>query len=95
MKKAFIIAIATLSLYSCSWINENPDSLVTDVSMGDSPEACDAWVTGTYSKWIYDMFCWGYFPRMLVQADMLPSISIDATLSPAAHWYRWSRTLPS
>ena len=65
MKKAFIIAIATLSLYSCSWINENPDSLVTDVSMGDSPEACDAWVTGTYSKWIYDMFCWGYFPRML------------------------------
>ncbi len=65
MKKAFIIAIATLSLYSCSWINENPDSLVTDVSMGDSPEACNAWVTGTYSKWIYDMFCWGYFPRML------------------------------
>ena len=65
MKKAFIIVIATLSLYSCSWINENPDNLVTDVSMGDSPEACDAWVTGTYSKWIYDMFCWGYFPRML------------------------------
>jgi hypothetical protein len=22
-------------------------------------------VTGVYSKWIYDMFCWGYFPRML------------------------------
>ena len=50
---------------SCSWIEENPSSLVTDTSMGDSPEACDAWVTGTYSKWIYDMFCWGYFPRML------------------------------
>ena len=50
---------------SCSWIEENPQSLVTDTSMGDSPEACDAWVTGTYSKWIYDMFCWGYFPRML------------------------------
>ena len=52
-------------LPACSWIEENPSSLVTDTSMGDSPEACDAWVTGTYSKWIYDMFCWGYFPRML------------------------------
>jgi len=65
MKKAFIIAIAILSLSACSWIEENPTNLVTDVSMGDSPEACDEWVTGTYSKWIYDMFCWGYFPRML------------------------------
>lgn len=50
---------------ACNWIEENPNNLVTDVAMGDSQEACDAWVTGTYSKWIYDMFCWGYFPRML------------------------------
>ena len=50
---------------SCSWIEENPDSLVTDANIGDSKEACDQLVTGVYSKWIYDMFCWGYFPRML------------------------------
>ena len=60
-----LLSLSLCGLTSCAWIEENPDSLVTDVSMGDSPEACDAWVTGTYSKWIYDMFCWGYFPRML------------------------------
>lgn len=57
--------LTALAVSSCSWIEENPSNLVTDTSMGDSPEACDEWVTGTYSKWIYDMFCWGYFPRML------------------------------
>ena len=50
---------------SCSWIEENPDSLVTPQALGDSDEACAQLVTGVYSKWIYDMFCWGYFPRML------------------------------
>ena len=50
---------------SCSWIEENPDSLITSAQLGDSEEACDQLVTGVYSKWIYDMFCWGYFPRML------------------------------
>lgn len=45
---------------SCnSWIEENPDGLVTDERVGDSEEAAAAWVTGTYSKLIYDMFCWG------------------------------------
>jgi len=50
---------------SCSWIKEDTSSLVTDTTIGDSDEACAQWVTGVYSKWIYDMFCWGYFPRML------------------------------
>lgn len=49
----------------CSWIKEDPSDLVTDTKLGDSEEACAQWVTGVYSKWIYDMFCWGYFPRML------------------------------
>lgn len=57
--------LTALAVSSCSWIEENPSNLVTDSSLGDSPEACDEWVNGTYSKWIYDMFCWGYFPRML------------------------------
>ena len=59
--------LVTLSLImpSCSWIEENLDSLITPAQLGDSEEACDQLVTGVYSKWIYDMFCWGYFPRML------------------------------
>ncbi len=52
-------------LTSCSWIKEDPKDLVTDTVLGDSEQACAQWVTGVYSKWIYDMFCWGYFPRML------------------------------
>lgn len=62
---AGLTAILMAVCASCSWIEENPSNLVTDTAVGDSPEACDEWVTGTYSKWIYDMFCWGYFPRML------------------------------
>ncbi len=51
---------------SCSsWIEEDPESQVTADKVGDSKEACDSWITGTYSKWIDDMFRWGYFPKML------------------------------
>ena len=54
------------ALTSCSsWIEEDPEGLVTDERVGDSEEAAANWVTGTYSKLIYDMFCWGYFPRVL------------------------------
>lgn len=61
----FYIA-ALLLLSSCSnWIEEDPKSLITDERVGDSEEAAQQWVTGTYSKLIYDMFCWGYFPRVL------------------------------
>lgn len=62
----FIILAAAMLLTSCSsWIEEDPDGLVTDERVGDSEEAAAEWVTGTYSKLIYDMFCWGYFPRVL------------------------------
>lgn len=54
-----------MAVSSCSWIQEDQSGLVTDTVLGDSEDACDQWVTGVYSKWIYDMFCWGYFPRML------------------------------
>ena len=63
--KPYIVLLSFVLLSSCSWIQEYPSSLVTDTTIGDSDEACAQWVTGVYSKWIYDMFCWGYFPRML------------------------------
>lgn len=70
MKKIYFTLLVSLSslffLTACSsWIEENPEGQVTADKVGDSEEAAAAWVTGTYSKWIYDMFCWGYFPRVL------------------------------
>ena len=67
------LAAAALCLTSCeSWIEENPDGQITGAKVGDSEEAAKSWVTGVYSKWIYDMFCWGYFPRVLeIDADYI------------------------
>ena len=57
--------VFTTCLTSCDWLKESPESSLTDIQVGDSDEAAASWVTGVYSKWIYDMFCWGYFPRVL------------------------------
>ena len=46
------LAVSAFALPSCSWIEENPDSLITPAQLGDSEEACDQLVTGVYSKWI-------------------------------------------
>lgn len=55
-----------MTLTGCnSWIEETPDSLITDTKIGDSKDAMNQWLTGTYSKWIDDMFRWGYFPKVL------------------------------
>ena len=64
--KYVLMSFCLFSMVACSsWIEENPESQVTDEKVGDSAEAAASWVTGTYSKWIYDMFCWGYFPKVL------------------------------
>lgn len=60
-----ILIVFAMSVSSCSWIAEDESLLQTPATVGDSEEACEQWVTGVYSKWIYDMFCWGYFPRVL------------------------------
>lgn len=62
---AFFILHSSLFISCESWIEEDPEGLVTKERVGDSQEAAAQWVTGTYSKLIYDMFCWGYFPRVL------------------------------
>lgn len=70
MKQKYAILMLCLSalcsLCSCkSWIEEDTDGQMTDEKMGDSEDDAKAWVTGVYSKWIDDMFRWGYFPRVL------------------------------
>ena len=66
MKKIIYTILAVLALAGCnSWIEEKPDGLITDEKIGDSNEAVSQWLTGTYSKWIDDMFRWGYFPKVL------------------------------
>ena len=62
----FFVLSLSGTLTSCSsWIEEDPEGQVTIDKVGDGDEAAQQWVTGTYSKLIYDMFCWGYFPRVL------------------------------
>lgn len=63
---AFLIGMGTFTGCS-SWIEEDPDSFITPDMLGDSEDAAKQWVTGVYSKWINDMFRWGYFPRVLEQ----------------------------
>ncbi len=70
---ALTAVLATTTLSSCSsWIDEELEGQTTEVTLGDSDEAAQTWVTGVYSKWVYDMFCWGYFPKVLeLDADYI------------------------
>ena len=64
--KYVLLFFCLISLTACnSWIEEDPESEITDERVGDSSEAAAQWLTGTYSKWIDDLFRWGYFPRVL------------------------------
>ena len=66
--RIYILVFILCSLFlapSCSWIKEDTSAQLLDSTIGDSKEDAAMLVTGVYSKWIYDMFCWGYFPRML------------------------------
>jgi hypothetical protein len=57
---------------ACGYIEEDTTSQVTDDKLTDSEESLNYWVTGVYSKWVYDMFCWGYFPQVLeLDADYI------------------------
>lgn len=58
---------------SCNdFLTEKPESMIGPDNIGDSKEAVDTWVTGVYSNWLYDMFCWGDFPKVLeLDADYI------------------------
>jgi len=63
---AVMLVGGAMLMTSCNdFLEEKPKSFIGPESVGDSNEACDAWVTGVYSNWLYDMFCWGEFPRVL------------------------------
>lgn len=66
IKNIIYVFCLACSLTACnSWIKEDVEGQFTDDKVGDNSEAVASWVTGTYSKWIYDIFCWGYFPKVL------------------------------
>ncbi|MBQ7442640.1 MAG: RagB/SusD family nutrient uptake outer membrane protein [Bacteroidaceae bacterium] len=66
------IAAATIATACSSYIDESLEGQTTEATIGDSDEAISTWVTGVYSKWVYDMFCWGYFPKVLeLDADYI------------------------
>lgn len=58
---------------SCNdFLTEKPESMIGPDNIGDSKVAVDTWVTGVYSKWLNDMFCWGEFPKVLeLDADYI------------------------
>lgn len=58
---------------SCNdFLTEKPESMIGPDNIGDSKVAVDTWVTGVYSNWLNDMFCWGEFPKVLeLDADYI------------------------
>ena len=70
---ALTLACGAVGTTGCSsWLEENPESMIGPGNVGDSKEAVDTWVTGVYSNWLYDMFCWDEFPRVLeLDADYI------------------------
>lgn len=69
MKKILYISVlvlAMLSLNSCNkFLEEKPESNIGPDQVGDSKEGVDRWVAGVYSNWLYTMFVWDEFPRVL------------------------------
>lgn len=70
---AMLLGCGTMVTTSCNdYLTEKPESMIGPDNVGDSKEAVDTWVTGVYSNWLYDMFCWGEFPKVLeLDADYI------------------------
>lgn len=70
---ACLLGCGAMVTTSCNdFLTEKPESMIGPGNVGDSKEAVDTWVTGVYSNWLYDMFCWGEFPKVLeLDADYI------------------------
>lgn len=70
---ACLLGCGAMVTTSCNdFLTEKPESMIGPDNVGDSKEAVDTWVTGVYSNWLYDMFCWGEFPKVLeLDADYI------------------------
>lgn len=67
-QRLWVITLLSLSLTmtSCNkWLEEDPQSNIGPEQVGDSKEGVDRWVAGVYSNWLYTMFTWDEFPRVL------------------------------
>lgn len=66
---AMLLGCGTMVTTSCNdYLTEKPESMIGRRLKG----AVDTWVTGVYSNWLYDMFCWGEFPKVLeLDADYI------------------------
>ena len=74
--KIFILAMivgGATTLSSCNdFLQEKPEALVSPGDVENSKDGINQWVTGVYSNWLYDIFCWGEFPRVLeLDADYI------------------------
>lgn len=70
---AFVLGCGAMVTTSCTdWLKEDPQSFIGPENIDDSESGVDTWVTGVYSNWLYDMFCWSEFPRVLeLDADYI------------------------
>jgi hypothetical protein len=68
-----LVGCGAIVTTSCNdYLEEKPKSFIGPDNVGDSQDAVDTWVTGVYSNWLYDMFCWSEFPRVLeLDADYI------------------------
>lgn len=68
-----LLVAVSFGLASCNdFLEEKPESMVGPDNIPDSEDGVDLLVTGVYSNWLYDMFCWAEFPRVLeLDADYI------------------------
>lgn len=70
---ALIAGSGVMLTTSCNdWLTTEPESFIGPDNIEDSESGVDMFVTGVYSNWLYDMFCWSDFPKVLeIDADYI------------------------
>ena len=70
---ALMLGCGAMLTTSCNdYLREKPESFIGPDNIESSKTGVDTWVTGVYSNWLYDMFCWDEFPRVLeLDADYI------------------------